>query len=89
MTKILAGPRADPALYPEAFGDQCVISWRPVATPIASEHFNHDVQRQQIRGGLAKLHGCNIEVHMHEPMAVQGELDRVREWVRIVREETE
>lgn len=89
MKKILSGPLSDPACYPEAFGKQCVISWRPVTTIIASENFNEDAQREQLREGVAKLEGCNIEVHMHEPMSVQGDLNRVKTWVRLAREETE
>ena len=88
LTKVLAGPRSDPANYPEANGKQCVISWRPITTIIASEKFNEDAQREQIREGVEKLKGCNIEVHMHEPMTVKGDLDRVKTWVRLVREET-
>lgn len=88
LTKILSGPLSDPACYPETFGDKCVISWRPVTTIIASEKFDEDKQRKQIREGFQKLKGCNIEVHMHEPMTVQGDLERVRTWVKIAREET-
>jgi hypothetical protein len=89
MAKILSGPRSDPASYPEAFGERCVISWRPVTTIIASEHFDREAQRKQLREGFSKLKGCNIEVFLHEPMTVQGDLDRVRHWVRIAREEAD
>jgi hypothetical protein len=87
LSKIVSGPRSDPACFPDCYGDTCVISWRPVTTIIASEQFNEDAQRHQIREGLAKLEGCNIEVHLHEPMTVQGDLARIRRWVEIVREE--
>lgn len=89
MKKILSGPRSDPAWYPETYGKQCVISWRPITTIIASEKFNEDAQRKQLREGMAKLKGCNIEVHMHEPMTVQGDLERIKTWVRLAREESE
>mgnify|MGYP006419637019 CR=1 FL=1 len=89
MTKILSGPLSDPACYPERVGDRCVISWRPVASIIASERFDEQAQRQQLREGLAKLRGCQVEVHMHEPMSVQGDLSRIHTWVRIAREEAE
>lgn len=89
LSKIVSGPRSDPASYPASFGKQCVISWRPVTTLIASEHFNESAQRKQIREGLEKLKGCNIEVHLHEPMTVRNELERVRSWVQITREEIE
>jgi len=89
MTKVLSGPRSDPACYPEAVGDRCVISWRPVGSIVAAERFDEEAQRAQLREGLAKLKGCNVEVHMHEPMTVQGDLERVFTWVRLAREEAE
>ena len=89
MTKVLSGPLSDPAGYPEKFGDRCVISWRPVASIIAAQRFDAEEQRKQLREGLAKLAGCNVEVHMHEPMTVQGDLERIRTWVRIAIEEAE
>jgi len=66
-----------------------VISWRPVASIIAAQRFDAEEQRKQLREGLAKLAGCNVEVHMHEPMTVQGDLERIRTWVRIAIEEAE
>ena len=42
-----------------------------------------------MREGLTKLKGCNIVVHMHEPMTVQGDLERVFTWVKIAKEEAE
>jgi len=89
MTKILSGPLSNPACYPERFGDRCVISWRPIGSIIAAEHFDEEAQRKQLREGMAKLRGCNVEVHMHEPMTVQGDLERVRTWVRIARQEAD
>ena len=89
LTKIVSGPRSDPARYPEPFGKQCVISWRPVTAIIASERFDEDAQRRQVREGFAKLKGCNMEVFMHEPMTVRGEIERVHRWVEIAREEAE
>ncbi len=88
LTKILSGPRSDPACYPEPFGEKCVISWRPVSAIIAAERFDEAAQRRQLREGVAKLKGCNFEIHMHEPMTVHGDLDRVKRWVQIAREES-
>jgi hypothetical protein len=87
LGKILSGPRSDPAHYPDTFGDRCMISWRPIASIVAGENFNEDLQRKQLREGLTKLKGCHMEVHMHEPMTVQGDLSRIRTWIRIAREE--
>lgn len=86
LSKIVSGPRSDPAGYPEEFGNCCVISWRPVSAIIASEQFDEQAQRRQLRDGMGKLKGCNFEVHMHEPMTVHGDLDRVKRWVGLARE---
>jgi hypothetical protein len=89
LGKILSGPRSDPAGYPEAFGDDCVISWRPIACSIALPSFDEDAQRKQLREGLEKLRGCNVEVHMHEPMSVQNDMSRISKWAEIALQESE
>jgi len=87
LAKVVSGPLSDPARYPEPFGGDCVISWRPIASIVSSEHFDEDQQRQQLREGFDKLKGCNVEVHMHEPMTVQGDVTRIARWAEIAREE--
>jgi len=89
MTKVASGPLSDPARYPEKLGDRCVISWRPVGSIVAGERFSEEAQRRQIREGLEKLKGCRVEVHMHEPMTVQGDVSRISQWAKIAREEAE
>jgi len=89
LAKIVSGPLSDPARYPEAFGDDCVVSWRPIASTVACEHFDEDRQREQLREGLEKLRGCQVEVHMHEPMTVQGDVSRISRWAEIARQEAE
>ena len=56
---------------------------------VASERFDEDLQRHQLREGLEKLKGCQVEVHMHEPMTVQGDVARIARWAEIAREEAE
>jgi len=87
LAKVVSGPLSDPARYPEQFGDDCVISWRPIASLVSSEHFDEAQQRRQLREGFDKLKGCNVEVHMHEPMTVQGDVTRIARWAEIAREE--
>ncbi len=89
LAKIVSGPLSDPARYPEAFGDDCVVSWRPIASTIACEHFDEDRQREQLREGLEKLRGCQVEVHMHEPMTVSNDISRISRWAEIARQEAE
>jgi len=89
LAKIVSGPLSDPACYPERFGRDCVISWRPVGSIVAAKRFDEGQQRKQLREGLDKLRGCHVEVHMHEPMTVQGDVSRISRWAQIAREEAE
>ena len=89
LGKIVSGPRSDPARYPERFGADCVISWRPVATIVAQPTFDEDAQRRQLREGLEKTRGCQVEVHMHEPMTVHHDIARIARWAKIAIQEAE
>jgi hypothetical protein len=89
LAKIVSGPRSDPVHFPGRLGGRCVISWRPMASPIAQASFDEDAQRRQLREGLEKLRGCHVEVHMHEPMTVQGDLSRISRWAEIAIQEAE
>ncbi len=87
LTKVVSGPRSDPAHFPAKLGGRCVISWRPMASIIAQPAFDEEAQRRQLREGFEKLKGCHVEVHMHEPMTVQGDLSRISRWAEIARQE--
>lgn len=89
LGKILSGPRSDPACYPEKFGNDCVISWRPMANLISLPSFDEESQRRQLREGLEKTRGCQVEVHMHEPMTVHDDISRISRWAKLARQEAE
>lgn len=89
LNKILSGPRSDPALYPERFGHDCIISWRPLASIISWPSFDEERQRRQVREGLEKLRGCQVELYMHEPMTVQNDIARISRWAEIAVQEAE
>ncbi len=89
LTKITAGPLADPGRYPEIFGERAVISWRPITTLMISDNFNEDALRKLIRDGLEKLKGCHVEVHLHDLMSVRGDVSRICRWAEIAREEAD
>ena len=89
LGKILSGPLSDPALYPEKFGNHCVISWLPIANIITQQSFDEDAQRKQLRDGLEKTRGYRVEVHMHEPITVQNDVSRISRWAKIALQEAE
>ncbi|MDT8390602.1 MAG: hypothetical protein RRC34_08865 [Lentisphaeria bacterium] len=87
LTKITAGPLADPARYPEPFGDRAVISWRPLTTLMVSDQLDEEALRKLFRDGFDKLKGCQVELHMHDLMTIRGDIPRVFRWARIAMEE--
>jgi len=89
LGKVLSGPRSDPACYPEKFGDDCVISWRPMENIISLPSFDEETQLRQLREGLEKTRGCQVEVHMHEPMTVHNDISRISRWAVLARQEAE
>ena len=89
LTKITCGPLADPRRYPDTFGKRAVISWRPMPSLMASDSFDEQAQRRQLREGFDILRGCQVEVHLHDLMTVRGDAQRIVKWVRIAREEAE
>lgn len=89
LGKVLSGPKSDPARYPEKFGDDCVISWRPIANIISLPSFDEAAQRRQLRDGFEKTRGCQVEVHMHEPMTVHRDISRISRWAELAVQEAE
>ncbi len=43
----------------------------------------------EIHPQFEKLKGCQVEVHMHEPMTVQNDISRISRWAEIALEEAE
>ncbi len=89
LTKLSAGPLANPGLYPELFGDRAVISWRPLPTLMASDSFDEEALRKMFRDGLEQLKGCHVELHLHDLMTVRGDVSRIIRWTEIAREEAD
>ena len=51
--------------------------------------FNADRIRGILAAGMDATRGCQVEVVLKDIKTVQGEPERLREWVQIAREETE
>lgn len=89
LNKVAAGPRSEVGVYPEQVGGECIISWRPNAAPMVCDGFDPNRVRRLLRDGLEKTRGCAVEVHLHEPMTVEGDLSRVSKWSAIAIHEAE
>ena len=87
LNKVLAGPLADISVYREKVGRDCIISWRPNAAPMVCRGFDPEDVRMRLRDGLEKTRGCAVEIHLHEPMTVEGDISRVSKWAEIAIQE--
>jgi len=91
LKQIAVTPAADLERCAEQIGADYVISWRPNPTDHVCTSFDRERIRRQVadaRETLAK-YGCHYEINLKDVLTVQGDRERVREWVRIVRDAIE
>lgn len=89
LNKICVGPLADISVYPDKIDENCIISWRPNAAPMVCRGFDPDNVRMRLRDGFEKARGRSMEVHLHEPMTVEGDLSRISRWAEIAIDEAQ
>ena len=87
LKKISITPSSDLEKCVEQIGTDYVISWRPNPAEMVCCGFNEDRIRKIIREGLEITKGCQVEINLKDIITVQGEPQRLRRWVEIVREE--
>jgi len=88
LRQIAVTPVADVALSTEQIGGDYVFSWRPNPTDMVCCSFDEGKIRNSIRDGLlaARANNCRAHIHLKDIETVEGHPERLREWVRIVRD---
>ena len=89
LRRIAVTPFADVAKCAEQIGTDYVISYRPSPADMVSYDFNPERIRKILRWDFAALRGTHFDITLKDVETVQGDPDRVRKWVQIVREEIE
>lgn len=84
---IAIAPRANLARCAEQIGTDYVMSWRPNPTDMVCAGFDEPAIRRTIREGLRICKGLRVHLHLKDIETVEGEPDRLRKWVGIVRQE--
>ena len=69
----------------EQIGESYVFAWRPNPSVVAA-FFDRSVIRKQLREGLEASRGCRVDIMLKDVSTVQGEPERLFEWVNIARE---
>ena len=86
LRRIAVAPSANVAKCAEQIGAAYVLSYRPSPADMVSYGFDADRIRNIIRRDLNACQGCHLDITLKDVETVQGDPDRIRNWVRIVRE---
>ncbi len=87
LRRIAVSPMADVARCAEQIGRDYVLSYRPSPADMVAYGFDPDRVRKILRDHFAVLRGTCFDLTLKDVETVQGDRDRVRQWVTIVREE--
>ncbi|MCK5805571.1 MAG: hypothetical protein KAI66_22250 [Lentisphaeria bacterium] len=87
LRQISVTPASDLEKCAEQIGGDYIISWRPNPTDQVCATFDRDRVRRIIAEGrdVLEKHGCHYEINLKDVVSVQGDRERMREWVKIVR----
>jgi ABC-type Zn uptake system ZnuABC Zn-binding protein ZnuA len=85
LRRIAVAPFANVAACAEQIGEDYVISYRPSPADMVSYGLSPDKIRSILSRDLATLQGCHFDITLKDVQTVQGDPNRVRDWVKIVR----
>ena len=66
--------------------DYCV-SWRPNPAQMVCCGWDEASVRAIVRAALEAMRGCFVHVNLKDVMTVEGDIDRLRRWTAVVRQE--
>jgi hypothetical protein len=86
LRRIAVAPVADAAKCAEQIGTDYVISYRPSPGDMVGYGFCHERAGSILRRDLEACRGCHVDITLKDVETVQGDRDRVRNWVALARE---
>ena len=89
LRRIAVVPWADVRKCAEQIGEDYIISWQPNPAEMGCCGFNPDRIRTIVHEAMDIMRGCHVDIVWKDVQTVQGEPDRLRRWVEIVRDVTE
>jgi len=85
LRRIAVTAWADVGRCAEQIGEDYVLSWRPSPANMVCVRFEPDYIRKSVRDALDASRGCHVDITLKDVQTVQGQGDRLRKWVEIVR----
>jgi hypothetical protein len=89
LRRISMSPRVDHALGAEAVGRDFIYSAKPNPAVFATDGWDLEKVRAEIRDMLDKTRGCNVELIMKDTQTCRNDPRRPKDWTRIAMEEVE
>jgi len=88
LRRVSISPWADVRACAEQMAGDYVFSYKPLPTPMTTEHMDEDGMGALCRRSLeaTKEHGCHVEIMMKDLHTVRGRPERLRRWVEIARQ---
>lgn len=88
LRRIAVTPAADAPRCAEQIGTDYVISYRPSPADMVGYGWDPKRVRRILRRDLEPCRGLHADICLKDTETVQGDPDRVKRWVRVVREVT-
>ncbi len=86
LRRIAVTPFADVRRCVEQIGQDYVIGWRPSPAEMVANTFDPKLIRKVVGEAVDAMRGCHYDICLKDVVTVRGEPQRIRDWVRIVRE---
>jgi len=86
LRSIAVAPSADVRKCAEEIGSDYILSWRPSPTDMVCTGWDEDRIRRTVRDAVTACRGGFVHIHLKDVETLQGELERLGNWTRIVRD---
>ena len=86
LRRIAVSPFADVAACARQIGRDYVLSYRPSPSDMVGYGLDRDHIRGILQNDLAACRDCHVDITLKDVETVQGDPDRVRKWVVLVRD---
>ena len=86
LRRIAVAPAADVARCAEQIGRDYVLSYRPSPTDMVGYGLEPNGVRSLLKADLEACRECHVDITLKDVETVEGDPDRVRDWVGICRE---
>jgi hypothetical protein len=87
LRRVSCSPWADWSDMADKLGDRYIFSMKPSPTDLATDRFDEEKIRRELREALRITRDCRVEVIMKDNHTIRNDPQRVMRWCRIAQEE--